>query len=215
MTVQIVELVDVQVQASEEVLNVLHYVDEDGVADPAVLLADYVTSVLPLSRPLQSAALQHTQLRWRFVYPTASLQLAYSTGLPISGTDAGELLANCDAASAAWVLSNPTVTLSGGFTGHIMRGGIRLPGMTESMVSGNTMVSGLVAAWRTWSVQLFQPGTDPWKLAVCSFLIGNHVRHGPPRARSHTVTSYTIVGGTTDPAPSTQNSRKILRGRIR
>jgi hypothetical protein len=215
MVAQIVELIDVQTQAGQEVLNVFHFVDEAGTADPLVLMSDYVSDVLPLSQPLQSTGLSHNSLRWRKVFPATTLTLDYNTGLPVVGTDASDALASCDAASFKWILGNPTVVLSGGFTGHIKRGGCRLAGLDEGNVSGNTCGAGFLAAAVTWAAELRQPGgSDAWQLCVASFLVGNPVP-GTPRARSETVTAYTIVSGASQPAPSTQNSRKILRGRTR
>lgn len=215
MTAKIIEIADVQVLAGQQVLNVFHFVDPTGVGDPAVLLSDYVTSVLPTAQPIQSTALAHTTLRWRQVYPTTTLTLDYSTGLPVAGTDAAEPLASCDAASFQWILSNPTVVLAGGFTGHIKRGGARLAGFTETMVVGNACAPAIMTAAAAWFAALKQPGgSDAFQLCVASFLIGNPVPH-VPRARSETVTAYTIVGSSSQPAPSTQNSRKVLRGRVR
>jgi hypothetical protein len=220
MVALIVELVDQQTIAGEEVLNVFHFVDPDGVGDPAVLLESYVTDVLPLARPIQSTGLSHNNIRWRTVFPADSLMLDYGTGLPVVGSDAGEPLANCDAASFKWILTNPTVVLAGGFTGHLKRGGCRLAGPTEGAVVGNACSAGFIVNARAWSNELLVPGGGAFQLAVCSFLIGDpvpdpdHPHRHLPRARSHTVTSYTIVGTASDPAPSTQNTRKILRGRI-
>lgn len=213
MTAQIAEIVDVQEQAGQEIQNVYHYVDPTGVADIAVLLSDYVADVLPLVRPLQHTSLSHTALRYRKVYPATTLMLEYTTGLPVAGTDASDALASADAASFKWTLGNPTVVLSGGFTGHIKRGGTRLGGFSEGNASGNSCGAGFITAAAAWFAELKDPGTDAWQLCVASFLIGNHVPHGAPRARSQTVTSYTIVTGSSAPAPSTQNSRKVLRGR--
>jgi hypothetical protein len=175
----------------------------------------YRPESLPLVAPLQNVGLSHNVLRWRKVYPATTLQLEYGTGLPVAGTDASEALASCDAASFKWILGNPTVVLSGGFTGHIKRGGCRLAGLDEGNVSGNVCGAGFIAAAATWSAELRQPGgSDAWQLCVASFLIGNPVPH-TPRARSETATSYTIVSAASAPAPSTQNTRKVLRGRTR
>lgn len=212
MPAKIIELVDQQMYLGQAVENVFHYVNPDGVAEASVLLTDYVTDVLPLVRALQNTQCSHTNIRWRQVFPTTTLMLDYASGLPVVGTDAGDPLPTHEAASFKWLLSNPTTVLSGGFTGHIRRGGCRLAGIGDTNESGNAMGAGYIAAAATWFNELKDPGTDAFLLCVASFLIGNHVPLGPPRARSETVTAYTIVGGATAPAPSTQNTRKFLRG---
>lgn len=212
MTVKILELVDQQLYQGQAIENVFHFVDVDGVADPHAFLPVYVSDVLPLVRQMQHTGCQHTNIRWRLVYPATTLMLDYATGLPVAGADANTPAPSTSALSFKWLLSNPTVVLSGGFAGHIRRGGARIGGVCDTAFVGNAVESAHITLGRAWSEEMLSPGADAWQLAVVSFLIGNHVRGGPPRLRSETATSYTIVGSSTDPAPSTQNTRKFLRG---
>lgn len=213
VTVQIAEIVDLQTYQSQQILNVFHFLDEDGVADIATLASTYISDVLPLMQPIQSTSLQHSEVRYRRVYPDASLMHSTTTGLPVAGSyNTGDLLPSFYAGSVKWNLGDTTV-LSGGFTGHIKRGGARVGGQMEGMVDSAGYNSPVTLAYRAWIEELLLPGTGPWELVVCSFLIGNHIPHGPARARSSTVTSYCPVVSGSDPSPSTQNSRKVLRGR--
>jgi hypothetical protein len=206
MTAQIVELIDVQSYFNQECLNVFHFVDTTGVADPTVLVSDYVTDVIPLATAMQSDGLTHTAIRYRVVYPTAEL----TQEVPISPAAAGALtsdaLATFYAASSKWTGIIPTVNLIGGTLPHIKKGGVRLPGMVEGQAEGEEFASAFVTAWLAWFAELKDPGTDAFLLCVASFLNG-------ARVRQPTVTQYAVVQGTSDPSPSTQSSRKILRGR--
>jgi hypothetical protein len=208
MTVQIVELVDVQVLFGQEVLNVFHFFDSTGVLVPSALAAGYVANVLPSVVPLQTTALSHTAVRYRNVYPTQTLQQTLAVTPSVDGVETGDPLASCDAASAAWALGSGTVNLVGGTLPHIKRGGVRIAGMTEGNVVGNSVVPGYTTAWNTWFAALLDGGVTGWELVVATFL-------NAARARQHTVQQYTIVTGTSAPSPSTQNSRKVLRGRTR
>lgn len=214
MVAVILQLVDVQNLSGQEVLNVLHYVDAAGAGTPQDLYDDYKAHVIPLLQSLQGPQLTHVALRHRQVYPTATIMLEDAITPPLAGSATGEQLASCDAISVKHILGNPTVTLSGGFTGHIKRGGIRIAGATEPSVSGNDCPPGTISGVTAIMDEMRNPGSGAYELAVVSFLIGNPIPH-VPRARSHTVTSYTIVSADSAPSPSTQNSRKVLRGRIR
>lgn len=206
MTALVVEIVDVQDFAGQQVLNVFHFVDPSGVGDPAVLLSDYVSDVLPLMKVLQDDTLTHTTLRWRTVFPTASLQLEYTTGLPVAGTDPGVALASCVAASFKWILGSGTVNLVGGTLPHIKRGGARIAALDEGNVTGNFTDSLYNTAAAAFVAELLNPGTDAFQLCVVSFLNSS-------RVRQHTAQQYALVTGSPVPAVSTQNTRKILRGR--
>lgn len=206
MVALVVEVIDVQVLFGQQVLNVFHFVDPTGAGDVPTLLDDYVTSVLPLVQGLQTTQLSHTALRYRQVYPTAALTLERAIVPSIDGVETGDPLASCDAASGKWILSNPTVNLVGGTLPHIKRGGVRIAGMTEGNVVGNSVVPGYTTAWAAWVAELLRPGTDAFGLCVASFLDAS-------RVRQPTVQQYTIVGDGSAPSPSTQNSRKVLRGR--
>lgn len=206
MAARVAEIIDVQTLAGQQVLNVLHFVDPAGTGDLPTLVDNYVTSVIPLMKVFQTPSLSHVAIRYREVSPTASLILESTTGLPIVGTATGTVdLASCDALSAKWTLG-ATVVIEGGFTGHLKRGGIRTAGSGEEHVDGNTCTSGTITSFAAFVSELLNPGTDVFQLCVASFLNG-------ARARQTTVQAYSIVSGASAPSPSTQNTRKVLRGR--
>lgn len=206
MVAQVIELIDEQVLFGQQVLNVFHYVDTTGVADPAVLVSDYINDVLPLVQGLQTTQLSHTAIRSRKVFPTADLVQETPIVPSIDGVETGDPLASCDAASGKWLLTAGTVNLVGGTLPHIKRGGVRIAGMVEGNVVGNSVVSGYTTAWAAWVAELLDPGTDAFLLCVASFLNAS-------RVRQKTVQQYALVGGGSAPSPSTQNTRKVLRGR--
>lgn len=208
MTTQVAEIVDVQHYAGQEMLNVYHFVDTSGVASIPTLVSTYISDVIPLMVGVQSSDLSHDAIRYRQVYPAATLTLTQAISPAIAGADStGDNLASCDALSGAWTLG-ATVVLAGGFTGHIKRGGTRTAGVRENLVVGDVTTSACNTSWAAWVAELLLPGTGPWQLCVASFLNG-------ARVRQTTVQSYALVTGSSLPAPSTQNTRKVLRGRTR
>ena len=208
MVARVVEIVDVQNLGGQEVLNVFHFVDPAGTGTIATLVSDYVTDVIPLTAALQTADLTHTAIRHREVYPTVTLQLTTAINPPVAGTaSAGDTEPSAVAASMQFILGS-TVVLAGGFTGHLKRSGARIGGIGEGAILGNTMVSGFITAANTWFAEIVQPGTDVFLLCVASFLDGARTRHA-------SVQSYALITGLGVPGPSTQNSRKVLRGRTR
>jgi len=208
VTAQVAQIIDVQLFGGQEILNVYHFVDTSGVASIPTLVSTYISDVVPLMADLQSVRCTHTGIRYRQVYPTAALQHTTFISPPTAGADsANQDLASCDALSIAWDLGD-TVVLAGGFTGHLKRGGTRIGGSTEGFVNGDTCPSAAITAAATFVTELLLPGTGPWQLVVASFLDG-------ARARQPTVQSYAIVDGGSAPSPSTQNTRKVLRGRTR
>lgn len=207
MADQIVELIDVQQLAGQEILNVFHYLDTTGALDPAVLAADYVANAIPALVNFQSSALTHVAVRYRQVYPAALLTAELAISPVIPGDDSSSpVLASCDAFSMKWSLGGTTV-LTGGFTGHLKRGGMRLGGITEQMVDGNVAQGSYATGWGTIFATLAVPSSG-WQLVVASYLSGN----SKPRPRQSTVQAYATITGTSVPAPSTQNTRKVLRG---
>jgi len=206
MVARVAEIIDVQTLAGQEVLNVLHFVDPAGTGDIDVLVENYIESVIPLMVAFQTPSLTHVAVRSREVSPTASLTQTTTTGLPVGGAATGTVdLASADALSAKWNLTG-TVVLAGGFTGHLKRGGIRTAGSGEEHVDGNTCTGGTITSFAAFVSELLNPGTDVFQLCVASFLNG-------ARARQTTVQAYAIVSGASAPSPSTQNTRKVLRGR--
>jgi hypothetical protein len=206
MPTQVAEIIDVQNLAGQEILNVFHFVDTTGAAEILDLVADFATDYVASVKGLQNEAVSHTGIRYRIVAPTAELTQEYTAGYPYTGELTDAVLASCDAWSMKWNLGS-TVVLAGGFTGHLKRGGMRLGGIGESQVAGNTVPSPFTTDWTgtTWPL-LANPGETDWNLCVASFLDG-------ARARQHTVQAYALVTGTSVPSPSTQNTRKVLRGR--
>jgi hypothetical protein len=206
MASQIAELVDVQQDAGQEVLNVYHFLDTTGALSIATLAADYIANVEPTMAAFQHSNLSHTAVKYRQVYPAATLQLSVANSPALVGGSGTTPMPSADAASMGWILGSGTVNLVGGTLPHIKRGGVRIAGITEAQVNANTMIAGYIAAARAWWALLLDGGMVGWELCVVSFL-------NAARVRQHTAQQYAIVTGTTDPAPSTQNSRKVLRGR--
>ena len=213
MADQVVELIDVQSYLGQEFLNVFHYLDTTGAADPLDLAAAYVTNIIPDVKAMQHTSLTHTSIKVRQVYPTSALVQEVPISPPVAGTDGNLPADSYMAYSFKFILDPATVTLSGGFTGHIKRGGCRIGGITLSDVGGNAVPSGIVTAGATWAAAMLTNLATDFQLVVASFLIGNHTPGDPPRARSDTVTSYTLVTAISAPGASTQNTRKVLRGR--
>jgi hypothetical protein len=213
MSDQIVELIDVQDYLGQQFLNVFHYVDTTGAADPLDLAAAYVTNIIPPCKAMQSTELTHTAIKVRQVYPTAALVQEVPISPSIAGTDGNTPADSYMAYSFKFILSPSTVVLSGGFTGHIKRGGCRLGGITMSDVGENALNSGKIALGVTWAAAMLTNLATDFQLVVASYLIGNPSGPGVPRDRSDTVTSYTLVNAISDMSPSTQNTRKVLRGR--
>jgi hypothetical protein len=208
MTAKVIEIVDVQLLEGQEVLNVFHFVDPAGTGDEAVLVSDYISDVIPLMVGIQHADLTHIAVRHRVVYPTAALVHTTPISPPVAGGVTGtDVLSSATAFSFAWALG-VTVVLAGGFTGHLKRGGCRTAAVPESYVDGNEAVAGSITNAAAWVAELLNPGTDAFLLCVASYLNG-------ARVRQPTVQSYALVTGASVPAPSTQNTRKVLRGRTR
>lgn len=206
MPAKIIQLIDVQSYLSQEVLNVFHFVDPTGVGDEDVLVSDYVSDVIPLVTGFQNDQLTHVAIRHRQVYPTAELTQEFAIVPPLAGSATGtEPLASADALSFKWTLG-ATVILAGGFTGHIKRGGARTSGAYEAQVTGNTVNPAIFAGCAAWVAELRNPGTDAFLLCVASYL-------DAARVRQETVQAYCLVSGGSAPGISTQNSRKVLRGR--
>ena len=206
MVAQVAQIIDVQSLAGQEVLNVFHYVDTSGAASLATLVSDFEVDYMTSVANMQTNQLAHIATRYRIVSPTAGLQQTHTLSSPHVGQQSdNDPLASCDAYSVAWTLG-ATVVLAGGFTGHLKRGGARIAGPTEGLVSGNVCVGAALATWPTAFGNLQAPGSGGWQLVVASYLNG-------ARVRQTTVQAYCLVTGTSVPSPSTQNTRKVLRGR--
>jgi hypothetical protein len=207
MTAQVIELIDVQLYRGQQVLNRYHYVDTTGVASVSTLVSDFITDVLPLIAVLQTPDLSHVQINSRKVFPTANLVVETPISPAVAGGNTGSTtMASYAAASAKWTIG-ATVVLAGGFTGHIKKGGMRLAGMRDGDWSADASSNpGYLTAFAAMTVELFDPGTDAFLLCVASYLNG-------ARVRQQTVQSYALVSGASAPSLSTQNTRKVLRGR--
>lgn len=206
MAVQIAQIVDVQSLNGQEILNVFHFFDSSGVASITTLCQDYVEDVVLAANAFQSTNLSHTSLRYRQLWPAATLTHTYTTGLPASGTiSAGDDEPSSTALSMQFYIGN-TVVLAGGFTGHIKRSGCRMGGIREGYINGNGTAGGIVALTDAWFAELLTMDSDGWVPCVVSMLNGARVRQ--PIAQA-----YALITGYSGPSPSTQNTRKVLRGR--
>jgi hypothetical protein len=206
MAAVVVEIIDVQSLFGQEVLNVFHFVDPTGAGTAATLISDYVAHSQNLMKVAQNSLLTHTAIRYRTVYPTASLMLTSTAGLPVAGGDVNTPTDSATAFSFQFFLDTTTV-LAGGFTGHIKRGGCRVAGCSSGDMNANTPPGGAIATdFAAWIVTLMNPNAGLFHLCVASFLNG-------ARVRQHTVQSYALVTGASPPSFSTQNTRKVLRGR--
>lgn len=206
MAVQIAELIDVQIQAGQQVLNVYHYLDSSGTLALTDLLDKYTSDVLPAVINIQDSQIAHTALRYRQVWPNATLMLERSIGPTAGIASSTGIFSSETAYSFKYALPNSTVVLAGGFTGHIKRGGCRIGGVPKGSVTNDVVASGTVTVAATWAGKLIAPAAGGWVLVVASFLNGS-------RVRQHTVQAYSQVGSLSAPSVSTQNTRKVLRGR--
>jgi hypothetical protein len=219
MVAKIVELLDVQIMGGQECLTRFHYLDADGVADEAVLVADYITDVLPVVTPMQTLAVQHVAIRHRQVYPTAMLLQETPVSPTSQGTNTSQIGPDYGSISIKFGIGDTTY-LTGGVPPHIRKGGKHLPGLPANQAE-NTLLGG---SWSTmvaaWFAEAQDPGTDPWQLVVASFeLTRSHsvntttVRTVTKATYSPTVTKYAPVLSAVGASASTQNTRKQLRGR--
>lgn len=207
MAAVVLEIIDVQAFNGQECLNRFHYVDTTGLISPALLVTDYIAHVVPLYAQFQPPSVTHTSIIARQVYPTASLQVVTPISPPVAGANpSGQVLPMYVAYSAQFFLG-ATVVLTGGFTGHIKRSGMRTVAVNEGDINGDGVASaGIVTAFATFFAQLIDPNGDGWLLCCASYLNG-------ARIRQQTVQSYALITGASPPSASTQNSRKLLRGR--
>jgi len=209
MAAKIIAIIDVQQMFGQEILNVFHYVDPGGTGDEATLVDDYINHVIPVVKTWQHINLDHVAIRHFEVYPTRGLQRETAVDPVQSGSvSTTDPLASADAWSVKWLLGATTV-LAGGFTGHIKRGGTRIAGPYEGGVNGNTVVSTVITSADSWKPEILLPNGGAFALCVASFLDGSS-----PRGRHDTVQAYATVEEASDPGISTQNTRKILRGRV-
>lgn len=206
MADQIAEIQDVQVYLGQQFLNVSHWLDTTGALDVEDLVTDYVANIVPLVKAFQSTLLTHTAIRHRHVYPAADLTLETPISPPIAGTNGNTPADSYMAYSFKYQPASTSTILAGGFTGHIKRAGCRVGGITLSDTGENTVPSGDVTAARAWSNEMLTAQGGGWLLIVASFLDG-------ARARHDTVQAYSLITAISDPGASTQNTRKVLRGR--
>lgn len=221
MPAKIVELIDVQTLSGQQVLTRYHYLDADGVADEDVLVADYVTDVVPLFIQFQTTSITHIAIRHRQVFPTVALlkETPISPGVVGgNGTDPAPSFATL---SIKYTIGD-TVILDPAVSGHIKKGGKHLPGVSEAnMIGDGGVAAPAIAAVAAYFAEAKDPGTDPWQLIVASFeLVKSHRVHTATTETitkaqmSQTVTKYAPVLAASPPTVSTQNTRKVLRGRV-
>lgn len=220
MAIKIVELIDVQLYRGQQCLSRYHYLDADGVASEGVLVSDYINDVLPLIRPIQSNELQHVAIRHRQVYPTATLVNETAIIPAVFGSNTGPGGPSYATYSLKWTIGD-TTPLSGAEPHHIKKGGKHLPGITEDQLGGDAGISPAAQALIvTWFNEVKDPGTDPWQLVVVSFEVSRSHKVNTPTTETITkavqstvVTKYAPVTGASPASASTQNTRKVLRGR--
>jgi hypothetical protein len=206
MADQLAEVIDVQTYLGQQYLNVTHWLDTTGALEIDALESDYVANIVPLMAAFQSTSLSHVAIRARQVYPDATLILETPISPPVAGTDGNTPADSYMAYSFKFQPSASTVVLQGGFTGHLKRSGMRVGGITLSDTGENNVPSGVVTLARTWSTEMLSTQGGGWILVVASFLDG-------ARARQAEAQAYAIITAISDPGASTQNTRKVLRGR--
>lgn len=207
MVAKVVELVDVQQLRGQEVLTRYHYFDADGVADPAVLVADYITDVVPKFAAFQIPAIVHTAIRYRTVYPAVGLQREVGISPAYVGQwPDTQPVPSFVSYSIKWQISD-TVYFTAS-TKHINRGGKHLPGVPGAGIAVETDLVGgdIQALINTWFAEVKDPGTDPWQLIVA---------HAPATINKvpQVIQYYATVTGQSPASIGTQNTRKVIRGR--
>ena len=207
MVAQIVEVVDVQTYYGQQVLNVYHFLDADGVADPAALIPVIDADVTPLLVPVQSTNIQHVALRWRLVYPAVGLIQEYTVSPAKNGTNTGQDAPASTAYSVKFTIGE-TVHLGGGTdTKRIRASGKRICGVNVLNESGNAVVgSAITTGIASWFAELLSPGEDNWVPVAVHLPFVKGVPQQPG-------TKYAPILGASAPGLGTQNTRKVLRGR--
>lgn len=203
---QIAEVIDVQTYLGQQYLNVTHWLDTTGALEIDALESDYVANIVPLMAAFQSELLSHVAIRARQVYPDATLILETPISPPVPGTDGNLPADSYMAYSFKFQPSASTVVLQGGFTGHLKRSGMRVGGITLGDAGQNEVPAGVITAARAFTNELLTAQGGGWLLVVASFLDGARARHAEAQA-------YSIITAASDPGASTQNTRKVLRGR--
>lgn len=207
MVAQIVEIVDVQSYFGQEVLNVYHFLDADGAADPAALIPVFDADVTPLLVPTQGVALTHVALRWRLVYPTVGLIRDHTVSPPKAGTNSGTAAPSMLAYSLKFTIDETVHLGSGGSPRRIRASGKRICGVNTSDEDGNSVPgSGLPALFATWFAELLSPGSDNWVPVAVRMPFTRGVPQVPASA-------YAPIIACSNPGLGTQNTRKVLRGR--
>jgi hypothetical protein len=218
---KIVELLDVQLLNGQECLSRYHFFNADGGADEDVLVADYITDVLPLVAAMQTTVTHHVAIRHRQVYPAALLLRETAISPVVSGSN-GSAPGPDNASISIKFGIGDTSYLGGGAPPHIRKAGKHLPGVDATHLDEEPLMGSdydaLVAAWFT-GVQ--RPGgADAFALVVVSFeltsshIVNTHTTRTTTKAvHSPTVTKYAPILTASPPSVSTQNTRKRLRGR--
>lgn len=194
-------LEDIGTVQGQQAITRYHFWDSDGVADPAVLVSDYIAHVLPALKALQSNQTRHTQIVTREVYPSLLLQTDTAVSPVVVGTRTSNLINTVMTLSLKWVIGATTNPDGGAVGSHIKRGGKHLPGPTQDMQDGvgnyNNSADSLVADYFASFAAL---ESDNWQLVVA---------HAPSRSP---VTMVAPVTGVVINGLSTQVSRKLGRG---
>jgi hypothetical protein len=220
MATRIVELLDVQLNAGQEMLTRYHFQTVDDAALEADLVDSYITDPMPILATSQNQALAHVSIRHRLVYPTAELVAETPISPPLSGGDATDPAPPNATYSLKWTLG-PTVHLGTDAGKHISKGGKHLPGVSMSQMDADALTPGpFNAAIANWVTHLRDMTAGTWNLVVVSFEVTPSHMVDTTTTRTITkavvspiVTKYAPVTGASVPSVSTQNTRKVLRGR--
>jgi hypothetical protein len=220
MPAKIVEIIDVQLIGGQQALSRYHYLDADGVADEAGLVGDFLEFVVPATAAFQTTQVQHVALRHRQVYPTALLVQEVPISPAVSGAN-GSAAGPPNASISIKFGLGDTTYLTGGTPPHIRKGGKHFPGVDLLHMDPEALMDATYNALvATWFTQASRPVGDPWGLVVVSFeLTRSHTvdtaatRTITKAQQSPTVTKYAPVLSASVPSVSTQNTRKVLRGR--
>lgn len=204
MAGKVVELLDVGDINGQEMLTRYHFWNEDGVADPAVLVSDYVTNVLPLLCAVQSPLCKHSQINTTVVAPTKELVQETPVNPVQVGTLSGTALPYTVTYSLKWNIGPSTDINGGPVAGHIKRGGKHIAGPTTNPDSANGLYNGTEdTALQAYFTALHDIDADNWVLVVYSPLqTGAHAH--PERIAP--VTGMVVRGF------GTQTTRKPGRG---
>jgi hypothetical protein len=214
------EILDVQMLGGQQCLSRYHFVDPDGVGTEEALINGYLSSCLPAVCALQTAATKHIALRHRQIYPAANLPAEVAISPTQSGGNNNPPSEDFLSISVKWALSQ-TVPLENAEPHHIKKGGKHLPGVSVNNENEPAVYdANFNALVQAWFATLLSPSGANWQLCVASFETAKSSSINTPTTRTITkaqtqavATKYAIVLSCSGASISTQNTRKVLRGR--